>query len=52
LNAFIVYPKKGREYIVLKPWAWGEPTIYTNSIEVLRQIAGSGVVSPWIKPEW
>ncbi|PVF92167.1 cytochrome P450 [Serendipita vermifera] len=47
-----LYPKTGREYIVLKPWAWGDPIIYTNSIEVLKQIGGSGVVSPWIKPDW
>jgi hypothetical protein len=47
-----VYPTKGRDFIVLKPWAWGDPIVYTNSMEILKQIGGSGIPSPWMKPEW
>ncbi|PVF91732.1 cytochrome P450 [Serendipita vermifera] len=47
-----LYPKKGREYIVLKPWAWGDPIVYTNSVDILKQVAGGGTMTAWQKPEW
>ncbi|PVF91731.1 cytochrome P450 [Serendipita vermifera] len=36
----------------LKPWAWGEPVVYTNSIEILKHTADGGTVSPWRRPQW
>jgi hypothetical protein len=47
-----VYPKKGRQYIVVKPWAWGDPVIYTNSVEILKHTADGGTATPWRKPQW
>ncbi|CAG8734183.1 15843_t:CDS:2, partial [Acaulospora colombiana] len=46
-----LYPKNGREYIVMKPWAWGDPILYSSSVEILKQTGGSGNVGSWQKPE-
>ncbi|KIM23390.1 hypothetical protein M408DRAFT_321086 [Serendipita vermifera MAFF 305830] len=46
-----VYRKTSRELISMEPTVWGQPILYTNSSEVIRQISGGGT-SPWQKPPW
>jgi hypothetical protein len=48
----VVYSKPNKEIISVEPRVWGTTFLYTNSIEVMRQIAGGGSSNTWIKPHW
>lgn len=39
------------ETVSVVPLVVGGPVIYTNNIEVGRQVVAAGVKGPWIKPE-
>ncbi|PVG04548.1 cytochrome P450 [Serendipita vermifera] len=47
-----LYKDSGKELIIVEPTFWGEPVLYSNSVEVLRQVAGGATHSAWYKPRW
>jgi hypothetical protein len=52
LSLVSVYKNTGKEVITVESTVWGGPVLYSNSVEVLRQVAGGGNPSAWYKPRW
>ncbi|KAF8815129.1 cytochrome P450 [Phlegmacium glaucopus] len=46
-----LYKKYKNETVSLVPFLVGEPTLYSSSLEVARQISGGGTKNNFIKPE-
>ncbi|KAI0049196.1 cytochrome P450 [Auriscalpium vulgare] len=44
------YKELNTELIAMVPFMAGQTAVYTNSVEVARQVVAGGVQSPWIKP--
>jgi hypothetical protein len=44
--------KDGKDVIRLTPWLLGNTTLYTRSVDVLRQVGGGGTNTIWRKPDW
>lgn len=51
-DRFTIYRNSKRDLITLEPTVYGRPLLYTNSIEVVRQIGGGGTPTEWWKAPW
>ncbi|TFY70798.1 hypothetical protein EVG20_g2210 [Dentipellis fragilis] len=48
---FNFYRKWNSDAVSVVPFLAGKPVIYTNNVDVARQVVAGGVKSVWIKPE-
>ncbi|KAG8833851.1 hypothetical protein FRC17_009968 [Serendipita sp. 399] len=44
--------KKEKDTIRITPLLWGNTSLYTRSLDALRQVSGGGSNRIWIKPDW